>query len=81
MKVVKHSLIRKRNVHVLYGQLKEFPYAVKLNPEQFMMKVIAIFLWIHSEAANQKTNYVASVRERTIPTERTPVVGQVSANV
>jgi hypothetical protein len=67
-------------VHVLYGQLKEFPYAIKLNPAQFMMKVMAMFLWIHSDAAYKKKNSVASVRKRTIPTERPPLVGQLSAN-
>jgi hypothetical protein len=29
---------------------------------------------------NQPTNSVALVRERTIPTERPPLVGEVSAN-
>jgi hypothetical protein len=35
----------------------------------------SILSWI-----NRKTNSVAWVRERTIPTERTPLVGEVSAN-
>jgi hypothetical protein len=30
--------------------------------------------------ANKQTNSVALVRERTIPTERPPTVGEVSAN-
>jgi hypothetical protein len=33
----------------------------------------------HNNSKN-KTNFMALVRERTTPTERTPLVGEVSAN-
>jgi hypothetical protein len=32
------------------------------------------------QKGKKQTNYVALVRERTIPTERPPLVGEVSAN-
>jgi hypothetical protein len=35
---------------------------------------------IHSEIIREITNSVALVREGTIPTERPPLVGEVSAN-
>jgi hypothetical protein len=34
----------------------------------------------NTQCTNKQTNSVALVRERTIPTERTPPVGEVSAN-
>jgi hypothetical protein len=37
-------------------------------------------IWKQTLKANQTTNSVALVRERTIPTERQPLVGEVSAN-
>jgi hypothetical protein len=37
-------------------------------------------MWIHRMTNNNKTNSVALVRKRTIPTERPPLVGEVSGN-
>jgi hypothetical protein len=35
---------------------------------------------IYTDSTNNKTNSGALVRQRTIPTERPPLVGEVSAN-
>ena len=55
----------------------------------FMVKIIRIYIYIHGENITHiyiyiyiyiKLNSVALVRERNIPTERPPPVGEVSAN-
>ena len=42
--------------------------------------VIQFHIYIYIYTYNKQTNSVALVRERTIPTERPPPVGEVSAN-
>jgi hypothetical protein len=40
--------------------------------------------WAHNKeivSDKQTTKFMALVRERTIPTERPPIVGEVSANI
>jgi hypothetical protein len=46
-----------------------------------MMYVVEMIRWhyVHTPKKTNKANSVALVRKRTIPTERPPLVGEVSA--
>jgi hypothetical protein len=52
------------------GKLK-IPMASEIEPAAF---------WLVAQCFNQQTNSVACVLERTIPTERPPLAGEVGAN-
>jgi hypothetical protein len=45
-----------------------------------ILKIAGLLLTVPNKVAAQQTNSVGSVRERTITTERPPLVGEVSAN-
>jgi hypothetical protein len=50
------------------------------QPHCYLLCVLAKCISLHRSRPIQTTNTVASVRERTIPTERPPLVNEVSAN-
>jgi len=82
----------KLNLHVLYSDLTRVQTLIELYIESdskpwtqlngklrmklspFLSQIIYIYIY------KLKLNSVALVRERTIPTERPPPVGEVSAN-
>jgi hypothetical protein len=66
---------RNGNKRTLTNKLQNLTvYVVTTTPPPPPIIIIIIIIIITT------TNYVALVRERTIPTERPPLVGEVSAN-
>jgi hypothetical protein len=69
---------------ILLGYLSKIPYILN---EMFPISEIVIKIKIGNDCLNysiliinNNNNSVALVRDRTIPTERPPLVGEVSAN-
>jgi hypothetical protein len=66
------------------GNLPKYIWSMGLNIKFLNMKYLNFCQYIYRKACKifvcTKLNSVALVRERTIPTERPPPVGEVSAN-
>jgi hypothetical protein len=66
-------LLLKRNIGVLFGVLR--------NPRSDVPFFLACFGYAIILKKTKKLNSVAVVRKRTIPSERPPLVGEVSVNL
>ena len=72
-----HITFRVIDVYKIYLRTKRTGVSIRRSE---LLRIHSGLIKIHTSIQNKQTNSVALVRERTIPTERPPPVGEVSAN-